>query len=72
MKIWGVVLIAALCLWLWFAEGFRAALLAGLGALAMVAAVMGPFAILAPQMWRMVIFDQLGRPAAGRPVGAVG
>ncbi|MCE1175103.1 MAG: glycosyltransferase family 39 protein [Propionibacteriales bacterium] len=67
VKIWGVVLVAAVCLWLWFSEGFRAALLAGVGALAVAVAVIGPSAIMAPQFWRMVLFDQLGRPEL--PVG---
>jgi alpha-1,2-mannosyltransferase len=65
VKIWGVVLLAALCLWLWISESFRAALLAGIGGLVAVAAVLGPF--VGPQFWRMVVLDQLGRPAL--PVG---
>lgn len=66
VKIWGVVLVAALCVGLLFAEGFRAALIAGLGALATAVVVIGPFVVLAPQFWRMVLFDQLGRP--GLPI----
>jgi alpha-1,2-mannosyltransferase len=62
VKIWGVVLVAALCLWLLLSQGLKMALLAAAGALAAAVIVIGPFAVLAPQFWSMVVLDQVGRP----------
>lgn len=67
VKIWGVVPLAALAAWLWWRRGRSAALRFTLGSAAAVVAVCLPFAVLGPQMWRMVVLDQLARtpPGAG-------
>jgi lipoprotein signal peptidase len=63
VKIWGVVVVAAVVLWCFAARGARQAVLLLLGAGAGVTAVCLPFFAAAPAaMWRMVVMDQLGRP----------
>jgi len=63
VKIWGVVLLVALGLWLLLHEGLRSALAATAGAVLAAVLVIGPFLVLAPEdFWRMVVLDQVGRP----------
>ena len=61
-KIWGVVAVATVLVWLLVRRRWRTAAQLGVGAVAAVAAVCMPFFAAAPtQMWRMVVVDQLGR-----------
>lgn len=69
VKIWGAVLVAVLVIWLALAESVRAALAAAAGAALAAAVVLVPFQALAPQMWAMVVLDQLGR--ARSPIEAM-
>lgn len=62
VKIWGIVLVAALVAWLLVADRIRTAAAAAGGAVVGMAAVLVPFQLAAPQMWNMVVLDQLGRP----------
>jgi 4-amino-4-deoxy-L-arabinose transferase-like glycosyltransferase len=77
-KIWGVVPVAVLAIWLLWRHGWRNAAIASGGALAGIVLVCAPFAMAWPEMWRMVILDQLGRPrtaiqiVAGRFVDILG
>ena len=65
MKLWGVVPLVLVVVWLVFAENLRAALGYILGAAAAGAAVIGPFLLLAGQdVWSDVVLAQLGRPTA--------
>jgi hypothetical protein len=62
-KIWGVVPLAVVAAWVFIAHGRSAATRLVAGAVALVAAVCGPFLVAAPtQMPRMVLLDQLHRP----------
>ncbi len=63
VKIWGVVALALLVVWVGLTAGLRAAawLIAAAGAT--IVAVCLPFFLAAPgAMWRMVVVDQVGRP----------
>jgi hypothetical protein len=77
-KIWGVVPVAVLVAWLAWRQGWRQAGVALAGAAAAVVVVLAPFAPAWPQLWRMVVLDQLGRPRtaglviAGRFVDILG
>lgn len=63
LKIWGVVVAAAVVAWCLRSLGVRSAVLTGCGAALGVGLVCGPFFVAAPrEMWRMVVLDQLGRP----------
>jgi hypothetical protein len=65
VKIWGVVMVAAICLWCTVAAGRRWGGLLLAGAATGVTAVCLPFFLVAPKvMWRMVVLDQLGRSRA--------
>lgn len=61
VKIWGVVPLAVLAVWLLIAWGWRAAARCTLGAAAVFAVVFGPLSLVAPQWFGMVVVDQLGR-----------
>ncbi len=62
IKIWGVVVVAAVGLWCLLTVGVKRAVLYALGALAGVSAVCLPFFVAAPgPMYRMVVLDQLVR-----------
>ncbi|MET4225669.1 glycosyltransferase 87 family protein [Oerskovia enterophila] len=63
VKIWGVVPLLVVVVWLLVTAGWRAALRASAGALGAVVVVLAPFALAAgSDMFRMVFLDQLGRP----------
>lgn len=63
VKIWGVVPLAVVVVWLLVTAGWKVAARAAAGALAAVAVVVAPFALAAGgDMFRMVVLDQLGRP----------
>jgi len=61
VKIWGVTPMLALVIWLCWRHGLRQGLTAIAGATAAVAAVLLPFAGALPQMWNMVVVDQIDR-----------
>lgn len=61
VKIWGVVPLAVLAVWLLIAWGWRAAARCALGAAAVFGVVFGPLSLVAPQWFGMVVLDQLGR-----------
>ena len=63
VKIWGVVLLVALGVWLLLHEGLRSAVAATLGGVHAAVGVLGPFVLGAGrEFWRMVVLDQVGRP----------
>ncbi|HET8615701.1 MAG TPA: glycosyltransferase 87 family protein [Actinomycetales bacterium] len=65
MKIWGVVPLAVVGLWVWRRHGTGAAARLAGGAVGTAVAVCGPFLLLAPrEMVRMVLIDQLSRPTS--------
>ena len=62
VKIWGIVPLVAVAVFVGIVLGFRQALVIMLGAVAASTVVCLPFFLAAPtQMWRMVVLDQLGR-----------
>lgn len=62
VKVWGVVPLAVVCVFVVVARGARGGLAIALGAAAALSAVCLPFFLAAPaQMWRMVVLDQVGR-----------
>jgi len=63
VKIWGVVPLVVLAVWVRWRRGRRDSLLLAGGAVLSGAAVCLPFFLLSPQsMFRYVVVDQLGRP----------
>src|SRR6478752_4443898 len=61
-KIWGVVPVATVLVWLLVRRRWRTATQVATGAVAAVTVICLPFFVAAPaQMWRMVVIDQLGR-----------
>lgn len=65
VKIWGVVPLLVVLLWLLVVAGWRAAARAAAGAVVALVAVLGPFLLAAgSDMVRMVVLDQLTRPRA--------
>ena len=68
IKIWGVVPVGALAVWLAVRSGWRGAASALAGATAAIAVVIAPFAPAGPQLWEMVVLDQLGRPRSPQPL----
>ena len=63
VKIWGLVPLAVVCVYVVVALGVRRGMAVG-GALAMTAVCL-PFFLAAPaEMWRMVVLDQVGRDQA--------
>lgn len=63
VKIWGVVLIAAVIVWVGITRGLRSFAATVLAAATSCAAVLLPFFVAAPSsMWQMVVAAQLGRP----------
>ena len=61
-KIWGVVPVATVLVWLLVRRRWRTASQVVTGAVAAVTVICLPFFVAAPaQMWRMVVVDQLGR-----------
>jgi alpha-1,2-mannosyltransferase len=78
VKIWGVVPVGVLLIWLAWRQGWRQAAIALAGAAGAVLLVLDPFAMAWPEFWRMVILDQLDRPRtaalviAGRFVDILG
>jgi hypothetical protein len=63
IKIWGVVVVAAVLAWTWIAHGVGRGLLLLAGAGIGATMICLPFFAAAPgTMWRMVVVDQLGRP----------
>lgn len=61
VKIWGVVPLAVLAVWLLVVWGWRAAARCTLGAALVFVVVFGPLSLVAPQWFGMVVVDQLGR-----------
>lgn len=69
VKIWGVVALAVLTVWIGVAAGLRAATWLVAAAGATIVAVCLPFYLAAPHaMWRMVVVDQLSRPRSSSPL----
>ncbi|MEV8177404.1 phospholipid carrier-dependent glycosyltransferase [Cellulosimicrobium funkei] len=65
VKIWGVVPLLVVLLWLLVVAGWRTAARAAVGAVVALVAVLGPFLLAAgSDMVRMVVLDQLTRPPA--------
>ncbi len=65
VKIWGVVPLLVVLLWLLVVAGWRTAARAAAGAVVALVAVLGPFLLAAgSDMVRMVVLDQLTRPPA--------
>jgi len=63
VKIWGVVLVAAVLVWVAITRGLRSAAVTLLATATSAAATILPFFLAAPSsMWQMVITAQLGRP----------
>ncbi|HEY3411397.1 MAG TPA: hypothetical protein VGK53_24800 [Propionicimonas sp.] len=63
VRIWGVVFIAAVLVWVLVVRGFRSFLPVLLASMASCAAVILPFFLASPsRMWDMVVAAQLGRP----------
>ncbi|MGV8909437.1 MAG: hypothetical protein ACOH1Y_10680 [Propionicimonas sp.] len=63
VKIWGVVLLAAVVVWVWATRGARAFLTVLVSAAVSAIAVLVPFFLASPaRMWEMVVAAQLGRP----------
>ena len=61
-KIWGVVPVLVVAIWVAVTRGGRPLSRLLIGAAASAVAVMGPFFMMAPaSMWRLVVLDQLGR-----------
>jgi hypothetical protein len=77
-KIWGVVAVATVVVWLLLSRSSRTAVQVLAGAAAGVTLICLPFFVAAPgAMWRMVVLDQLGRgessgSTATRLAGIVG
>ena len=70
-KIWGVVTVATVLIWLLAGRRVRAALWVGARAATSSVLVLLPFLLVAPDaMWRMLVLDQLGRPRSGQTVVA--
>ena len=68
VKIWGVVGILVVVVWVLAASGLRRALLVIAGVAAGAVVLCLPFFLADPvAMWRMVGADQLGRPGPGAP-----
>ncbi len=62
VKVWGVVPLAVICVFVAVVLGARRGLVVALGAATVITAVCLPFFLAAPSaMWRMVVLDQLGR-----------
>jgi alpha-1,2-mannosyltransferase len=69
VKIWGVVPMVSVALFLLLSAGVRRAAFFTVGAALAVSVVCLPFLLLAPsQMWRYVVADQLGRASSSVPV----
>ena len=68
VKIWGVAPIVVLIVWLAWRNGLRPALSSLAGAAVAIGVVTLPFLIVAPQMWNLVVVDQLGRSRSTQPV----
>lgn len=63
VKIWGIVLVAAVIVWVGVTRGLRSFAAILLAAAMSCAAVLLPFFLAAPsRMWQMVVAAQLGRP----------
>lgn len=68
-KIWGIVAVAAVVIWLGVTRSRRLALPVLAGAAVGTIAICLPFFVAAPRaMWRMVVLYQLGRDSSGTPV----
>ena len=66
IKIWGLVIALVVIIWAVVARRYRDAGLIAVGTAAGATAVCGPFFLAAPAaMWRMVVRDQIMRPANG-------
>ena len=70
VKLWGVVGVLVLVVWLWWQHGPRRAALAVAGAALAAGQVALPFATVLPQFLQLAVVDQLGRPRGGKPVAA--
>ena len=71
VKIWGVVTVLTVLVWLLVGRRVRAALWVGAGAAASSVLVLLPFFLVAPDaMWRMLVLDQVGRPRSGQTLVA--
>jgi alpha-1,2-mannosyltransferase len=68
-KIWGVVVVVVVVAWTWRRLGLRRAGLVLGGAVGVTVVVCLPFFAAAPAtMWRMVVFDQIGRRRVSEPL----
>lgn len=65
VKVWGVVPLAVLLVWLLATHGLRIAVAALASALGTVALVMLPFALAGPKWLQLIVLDQVGRPRDG-------
>ena len=62
VKIWGLVPLMVVCVYVVVALGIRRGLAVAVGGTAAITAVCLPFFLAAPsEMWRMVVLDQVGR-----------
>lgn len=62
IKIWGIVPVGVLVVWLAWRQGWGRAAVTLAGAMAGILLVIAPFALAGPDMWSMTVLDQLGRP----------
>lgn len=62
VKLWGLVPLAVVLVWLLVSHGVRLAAGALAGAAGVIGLVMTPFAIAAPNWLQLIVFAQLGRP----------
>jgi hypothetical protein len=63
VKIWGVVLVGVVIIWIWVTRGLRGGLTVLAASALSGTAVLLPFYLISPvRMWEMVVRAQLGRP----------
>lgn len=67
VKVWGVLPVAVVVVWLALRHGLRVAAAALAGAAGIVVAVVAPFLAAAPNLFAMVVLDQVGRPRSPLP-----
>ena len=70
VKLWGVVGIVVLVVWLCWHHGPRRAAMAVAGAALAAAQLVLPFATVMPQFLQLAVTDQLGRTPSGTPAAA--
>ncbi|MGV8909510.1 MAG: hypothetical protein ACOH1Y_11050 [Propionicimonas sp.] len=69
VKIWGIVPVGVLVAWVAWRQGWRRATVTLAGATAVILLVIAPFALAGPNLWNMVVLDQLGRPRTAQSLG---